>query len=69
MNRLVTGIVATLMIFVTVAWWMLLVKGATWLISDRTDPPAVVAGSKVGQNTPQTSASHWTLRRGIHFLR
>ena len=57
MNRLVTGIVATLIISVTVAWWALLLKGATSLISDWTLPHAVVVGSEMAQNTPPTSAS------------
>ena len=34
MNCLVTGIVATLTISVTVAWWVLLAEGATWLVSN-----------------------------------
>ena len=55
MNRLVTAIVATLTISLTVAWWVLLAQGATWLVSNWTAPPAVVVGSEVAQNTPPTS--------------
>ena len=52
MNRLVTGIVATLMISVTVAWWVLLAQGATWLVSNWIARSEVVEASSLDRNTP-----------------
>jgi hypothetical protein len=34
MNRLVTGTVAAFCVSVTVAWWVMLVRGALWLVLD-----------------------------------
>ena len=52
MNRLVTGTVATLIISVTVAWWVLLAQGATWLASNWIAHSEVVEASSLVRNKP-----------------